>query len=269
MTNDRRPAALRGWTAAALAGFIAGLAGGLFGVGGGIVLVPMLIAFYGLSQHQAHGTSLAAIGATALSGLIVYGLAGHVAWVPAAIMSIASVTTARVGARLAARTSRERLSDGFAVFLLCVALRILWKAPVGSAEHALTGAAGLIASLGLGAVVGLLAGYMGVGGGILAVPALTLLFGMSQQMAQGTSLALILVTAPMGALEHDRLGNVARPILPGLALGALLGAPLASWLAQGLPQATLARGFAVFLLANVTRMVWMRVKRARSGTKPS
>jgi uncharacterized membrane protein YfcA len=269
VTNDRRPAASRGWTAAALAGFTAGLAGGLFGVGGGIVLVPMLIAFYGLSQHQAHGTSLAAIGATALSGLIVYGLAGHVAWLPAAIMSIASVTTARFGARLAARTSRERLSDAFAVFLLCVALRILWKAPVGSTEHALTGAVGLVASLGLGAAVGLLAGYMGVGGGILAVPALTLLFGMTQQMAQGTSLALILVTAPMGALEHDRLGNVARPILPGLALGALVGAPLASWLAQGLPQATLARGFAVFLLANVTRMVWMRVKKSRSGAKPS
>jgi len=269
VTTDRRPAPSHSWTAAALAGFIAGLAGGLFGVGGGILLVPMLIAFHGLSQHQAHGTSLAAIGATALSGLVVYGMAGHVAWVPAAIMSVASVTTARLGARLAARTSRERLSDAFTLFLLFVALRILWKAPTGSTEHALTGAAGLVASLGLGAVVGLLAGYMGVGGGILAVPALTLLFGMSQQMAQGTSLALILVTAPMGAFEHDRLGNVSRPLLPGLALGALIGAPLASWLAQGLPQAMLARGFAVFLLANVTRMVWVRVKKARAAAKPN
>ncbi len=267
MTNDRRPAPSRSWTAAAFAGLVAGFAGGLFGVGGGIVLVPMLVAFYGLSQHEAHGTSLAAIGATALSGLVVYGLAGHVAWLPAAIMSLASVAMARVGARLAARTGRERLSDAFTVFLLCVALRILWKAPVGTLEHALTGAAGLVAALVLGALVGLLAGFMGVGGGILAVPALTLLFGMSQQMAQGTSLALILVTAPMGALEHDRHGNVARPLLPGLALGAFVGAPLASWLAQGLPQATLARGFAVFLLANVARMVWVRLRRGSSPRK--
>ena len=73
----------------------------------------------------------------------------------------------------------------------------------------------------------------------------------------------------MGAFEHDRLGNVARPLLPGLALGALIGAPLASWLAQGLPQAMLARGFAMFLLANVTRMVWVRVKRARAAAKPN
>ena len=43
---------------------------------------------------------------------------------------------------------------------------------------------------------------MGVGGGILAVPAFTMLLGMSQQSAQGTSLAVILVTAPAGAIEH-------------------------------------------------------------------
>ena len=251
----------RRWAAAVLAGFTAGLAGGLFGVGGGIVLVPMLTALFALSQHEAHGTSLAAIGATAVAGLVVYGLAGHVAWLPAALMGVASVFTARFGARLAARTSRERLTLAFAVFLLLVAARILWRAPIGSAQHALTGPLGLLASLGVGAAVGLLAGFMGVGGGIIAVPALTLLFGMTQQTAQGTSLALIMVTAPFGALEHDRHGNVARPLLPGLAAGAMVGAPLASLAAQRLPQAALALGFAVFLIANGARMLWMRLRR--------
>jgi uncharacterized membrane protein YfcA len=248
----------RGWLAAALAGFTAGLAGGLFGVGGGIVLVPMLTAFFALSQHQAHGTSLAVIGATALSGLVVYGLAGHVAWLPAALMSVASVLTARLGAQLAARTSRERLTGAFAVFLLLVAARLLWRTPAGAAAHPLTGVVGMAVSLGVGAAVGLLAGFMGVGGGIIAVPALTLLFGMTQQTAQGTSLAIILVTAPFGALEHDRHGNVARPLLPGLAIGALVGAPLASLAAQRMPQAALARGFALFLIANGVRMLWSR-----------
>ena len=255
------------WAAAALTGFTAGLAGGLFGVGGGILLVPMLIAFFALSQHQAHGTSLAAIGATAVAGLVVYGLHGQVAWLPAGGMCLSSVLAARLGAKLAARTSKERLTLAFSVFLVLVAARILWKAPAGSAEHALTGVTGIAASLGVGAAVGLLSGFMGVGGGVIAVPALTLLFGMSQQMAQGTSLALILVTAPFGALEHDRHGNVARPLLPGLALGALVGAPIASVAAQHVPQAMLARGFAVFLLANVSRMVWLAVgqsRRARS-----
>jgi len=103
---------------------------------------------------------------------------------------------------------------------------------------------------------------MGVGGGILAVPALTLLFGMPQQTAQGTSLALILGTAPFGAIEHARLGNVEKRLLPGLMFGALIGASLASYAAQRLPQAALARGFAIFLVANALRMMWAAGRKA-------
>ena len=245
-----------GWFAAALAGFAAGLAGGLFGVGGGIVLVPVLTAFFALSQHQAHGTSLAAVAATAVSGLLVYGLAGHVAWWPAALMAASSVFAAGLGARLAARTSRRGLALAFALFLLVVAARILWRAPEGSPHHLLAGVVGVVASLGVGAAAGMLSGFMGVGGGAVTVPALTLLFGMGQQTAQGTSLALILVTAPFGAMEHARHGNVARRLVPGLMAGALAGAPLASLAAQRLPQATLARWFAIFLVANALRLAW-------------
>ena len=259
-----RDHASRGSWVAAAAGLGAGLAGGLFGVGGGIVLVPVLTQFFGLTQHQAHGTSLAVIGATAVAGLVVYGLAGNVAWWPAVLMSVSSVFAARLGARLAARMSSRGLTLAFAAMLVLIAMRILLAPPVGSAEHGLTGWPGLAAALATGAVAGLLAGFMGVGGGAVAVPALTLLFGMSQQLAQGTSLALILVTAPFGALEHHRLGNVVARLLPGLALGALLGAPLASLAAQRLPQGPLARGFAVFLIANAARMAWVAWRSPRS-----
>ena len=252
---------------AALAGFGAGLAGGLFGVGGGIVMVPVLTAFFGLTQHQAHGTSLAAVAATALAGIVVYGLAGHVAWLPAALMAVSGAWTARIGARLAHRTAHERLTLAFAVFILAVGVRILWRVPVHAGEGGLAGGPfsgplGIAAALAVGAAVGLLAGFMGVGGGIIAVPALTLLFGMSQQTAQGTSLALILGSAPFGAVEHARLGNVEKQLLPGLMIGALAGAPLASVAAQRLPQAMLARGFAIFLIANALRMMWAARARA-------
>jgi hypothetical protein len=246
----------------ALAGFVAGLAGGLFGVGGGILLVPVLTGFFGLTQHQAHGTSLAAIGATAIAGLAVYAWHGHVAWVTGAIMAVTSMLCARLGARFAARMSHAGLTRAFAVFLVVVAVRLLWRAPAGGGAPLLAGASGAAVALGVGAAVGLLAGFMGVGGGILAVPALTLLFGASQQTAQGTSLALILVTAPVGAIEHHRHGNVNMRLVPMLALGAVLGAPIAAVLALRLPQAVLARGFAVFLLANAAH-TWFRA--ARTG----
>ncbi len=253
-------------TRVVLGGFVAGLAGGLFGVGGGILLVPLLTGPFRLTQHQAHGTSLAAIGATAIAGLVVYAIHDQVAWGTAAIMAVTSLFTARLGARLAARTSSRRLSRVFAVFLLLVAARLMWRAPSGDAV-AITGLAAVASELALGAAVGLLAGFMGVGGGILAVPALTLLFGFSQQAAQGTSLALILVAAPVGAVEHHRHGNVSLPLLPWLALGSLIGAPLASQVAQQLPQATLARGFALFLAASAVQ-VWLRASRAPAPARP-
>jgi len=260
-----------GWLVTLLAGFFAGLAGGLFGVGGGIIMVPVLTAFFGLTQHQAHGTSLGAVAATAVAGLVVYGLAGHVAWLPAALMAVSGALTARLGARLAARTGREHLALAFALLMLVTGLRILLKTPVPDAEPAIAGGpfagpVGVLAALAVGAAVGLLAGYMGVGGGVIAVPALTLLFGFSQQTAQGTSLALILGSAPFGAMEHSRLGNVVHRLLPGLMIGALLGAPLASYAAQRLPQATLARAFAIFLIANALRMGWSARKPAVAKT---
>jgi hypothetical protein len=249
---------------AALAGAAAGLAGGLFGVGGGIVLVPMLTGGFKLTQHQAHGTSLAAIGATALASLFVYAAHGNVAWTTAVPVGIASAITARYGARWAARVSRRGLARAFAVLIVLVAARLLWRTPAGTGVALAHGWPALALDLGLGAAIGLLAGFMGVGGGIVAVPAFTLLLGMSQQAAQGTSLAVILVTAPAGAIEHARHGNLVGRLVPGLAIGAALGGPLAAWFAQGLPHEVLARAFAVFLLANAV-YGWIRAGRTEQN----
>ena len=242
-----------------LGGVAAGLAGGLFGVGGGILLIPILTGAFRLSQHQAHGTSLAVIGVTALASLVVYGAHGNVAWATAALVGIASVFTARYGARLANRLSKRRLARSFAVFLILVAARLLWKTPAGTGSL-LSGVPGVLFDVVLGAAIGVLAGFMGVGGGILAVPAFALLLGMSQPLAQGTSLAVILVAGPSAAIEHHRHGNVVWRLVPLLALGAAVAAPAASWLAQSLPHQILTRGFALFLVANAIAG-WIRAGR--------
>lgn len=243
-----------------LSGAVAGFAGGLFGVGGGIILVPLLTGRFRLSQHQAHGTSLAIVGATALAAIGVYAVHGNVSWVVGLIVGAASAVAARYGARLSARTPASALTLAFAVFLVLVAIRLMWSAPEAR-PPSIGGGLEIGLALGIGACVGLLAGYMGVGGGIIAVPAFTLLLGMSQQAAQGTSLAVILMTSPVGALEHHRHGNVAVRLIAPLAIGAALGGPIASWLAQRLPQDVLARAFAVFLIANAVNMI--RQERSR------
>lgn len=232
-----------------LGGAVAGILGGLFGVGGGAILVPILTGALGATQHQAHGTSLAAIGATAVAGIIVYGASGRVDWATAAVAGLASVLTARLGARAASKISQRQLKFAFAAFVAVVGARLLWSAAPGPALLGTGIPMRILVDLGTGALVGLLAGFMGVGGGVIAVPAFVLLLGMPQHVAQGTSLALILVTAPAGALEHARRGNVLGRLVPGLAIGAAAGGLLASVLVQRIPVLVLTRAFAVFLLA--------------------
>ena len=239
-------------------GAAAGLASGLFGVGGGLAMVPALTGLFRFTQHEAHGTSLAVIGLTALAALVVYGAHANVVWMAALTMAIGSLVTAPLGARLAARVSPGRLRRAFAVFLVLVAVRLLWAPPVVAHREAFSGVAGIAATLLLGLAAGGLAGFMGVGGGMLMVPGLTLVFGMSQQTAQGTSLAVMLVTGPAAALEHSRHGNVVWRLVPFLAVGAAVVAPLAAWGAHGLPHALLARCFAVFLLVTAIH-TWKRV----------
>lgn len=254
-----------------LAGAVAGTAGGLFGVGGGIILVPMLTGLFGLTQHQAHGTSLAVIGATALASLIVYGAHANVAWGTAALVAVGSLVSAPLGARWAARVSARGLTRTFAVLLVLVAVRLLWRAPEIGERAALSGPAGIGFDLLLGLATGTLAGFMGVGGGLLVVPACTLVFGMTQQAAQGTSLAVILVTAPAASIVHARRGNVVWGVVPMLALGAAVGAPIASWAAQGLPHEWLVRAFAAFLMVTGVH-TWIRAggqpPRAVTGGPP-
>lgn len=245
-------------------GLVAGAASGLFGVGGGLALVPALTGVFRLTQHQAHGTSLAVIGLTAVAALLVYGTYANVIWVAAAPMALGSLVTAGLGARLATRTSAGRLRQVFAAFLLLVGMRLLWEPPAIAQTHGLGGLGGILICLALGLAAGVLAGYMGVGGGILVVPVLTVVFGMSQQAAQGTSLAVMLVTAPTAALEHSRHGNVAWRLVPTLAIGTVVGAPLAAWAAQGLSHAWLARAFGLFLIVTALNS-WVRATRTRSA----
>jgi uncharacterized protein len=106
-----------------------------------------------------------------------------------------------------------------------------------------------------GLLVGVLAGVMGIGGGILLVPIMVLGFGFGQQVAQGTSLAAIVPTAIVGAYTHDRAHNVDRIAAAWLSAGGLGGALLGALVAVRLPRELLVRLFGVLLLFSAYR-IW-------------
>jgi uncharacterized membrane protein YfcA len=108
-------------------GLGAGLLSGLLGVGGGIVMVPLLVVLAGLSQHQAHATSLAAIAPIAAVGALRFAAGGTVDLAVAALLAAGSLVGAPLGARLMARTGESSLALAFGVLILAVAATLLWS----------------------------------------------------------------------------------------------------------------------------------------------
>ena len=108
-------------------GLAAGFASALFGVGGGIVIVPLLILWLGFEARPATATSLAAIGITALSGVVAYWSHGNVRPAYAALVGFPAAVCAIGGAALQQRLRANTLERLFAVLLAAIGVWLFVK----------------------------------------------------------------------------------------------------------------------------------------------
>jgi uncharacterized membrane protein YfcA len=106
-------------------GVVAGFFSGLFGVGGGILVVPLLVAFAGYPPKTAMATSLGAIVFTAVAAAASHAQAGNVDWGDAALIGLPAAAGATGGAWLHQRLDTRRLVFGFAAFLVLVAANLV------------------------------------------------------------------------------------------------------------------------------------------------
>jgi uncharacterized membrane protein YfcA len=250
-------------------GAAAGLLAGLFGVGGGVVLVPGMVLLMGVAQHVAHATSLVAILITAPAAVIGFGLDGSVAYAAGGATAAGAVVGAFGGAALMHRISPTRLRQAFAVLLLIVAVRLIIQ--VGGSPQAADAvgidALSLLSFAGLGLAAGVLSALMGVGGGVIMVPAFVLLFGMDQHTAEGTSLLVIIPTAVMGAYRHSRHGYTTWRLGLLIGAGGIVGGLLGAQAALALPAEILQRLFAGFLVLTGVRML-LKARPPRAAETP-
>lgn len=114
------------------------------------------------------------------------------------------------------------------------------------------------ALLAIGLAAGFLAGLLGIGGGVLLVPAMVLLAGFDQHVAQGTSLLVIIPAAALGSFTHHRRGRLALRDAAALAAGGVIGALIGSVTALSLDEQLLRRLFAVLLLGVSARLILSR-----------
>ncbi len=251
----------------AIAAFIgiglgAGLLSGLFGVGGGTVIVPLLVLLLGFDQRLGAGTSLAAIVPTATVGVISYAVHGAVAWIPALILAVGSVVGAQIGTRLLPRISQTALRWGFVGFLVIVIVTLFLVIPSrGSALElsVLTGALLLV----VGLVTGILAGLIGVGGGVIVVPALMLAFGTSDLVAKGTSLLMMIPTALSGTIGNIRNHNVDLVAAGFVGVAACTTTALGAWIATLLDPLASNILFALFLAFIAVQMAMKAIRGRR------
>lgn len=240
-------------------GLVAGFLSGMFGIGGGIVIVPLLVLAARFGRRRAAGTSLAAIVPSALVGVGSYAAAGHVDWLVALLLVAGSIVGAQIGAHLLHKLPVLAIRWAFIVFLAAVAVSLFLVVPSRDAQLALD-VLPIIGLIVLGFVTGVLSGILGVGGGIVIVPMLILLFGQSDLVAKGTSLAMMIPTAISGTIGNLRKRNVDLPSALVVGLSACVTTALGAAAAIALDPRTASILFAVFLVVLIVRLVVEAVK---------
>lgn len=260
----REPYSVRRVLAMLLVGGLGGLLSGAFGVGGGTIMVPLMIWLLGFDQRRAAATSLAAIVPTAIAGSIGYLVNGELDLVAALLIAAGGIAGSLIGTKLLRTLPLGWLRWMFIVLLVLVAVRMLFEVPARGADLVLT--PGVIAGLVvLGLVIGVAAGMFGIGGGVVIVPVLVTLFGVSDLIAKGTSLVAMIPTSATGTLANARAGMVR--LSDGLIVG--VAAVLASLggvaLAFLLPPRLSAVLFGILMLVVAVELSHRALKARRAG----
>jgi len=122
--------------------------------------------------------------------------------------------------------------------------------------------------LGAGCLIGFMGGVLGIGGGMIAIPALVLLMGMSQQLAQGTALIMVLPTIMMAVRKYNQQTRIDRRVALAGAGGAVVFTWVGARLALGIDSGVLRLSFAVFLFFIALFYAWQTWRAGRARRAP-
>lgn len=234
---------------------IIGLLLGLLGGGGSILTVPMLVYVLHVEPKLAISTSFVVVGISSLMALIPHTRRGSVCWKSGLFFGLAGMVGAFGGGRLAAHFSGEMLMMLFGLVSLTTGILMLRGKRIetkpGTIEQPVSACPLRIPFLRVlfdGFLVGSLTGLVGVGGGFLIVPALTLLVGLPIQSAVGTSLLIIVMNALAGISGYSQHINLDWHLTALVTSGAITGSALGAWLSAYVKPATLRKLFGILVI---------------------
>ena len=227
-----------------------GLSLGLLGSGGSIITVPVLVYLVGQPEKIAIAGSLCIVGAIALIGALQNLARNQVEWRSVAWFGLPGMAGTYAGAWLSALVSGAVQLAVFALVMLAAAFMMFRRVQY---RPAAADGRPLAKLVGDGVGVGVLTGFVGVGGGFMILPGLVLLGGLPMHLAIGTSLAIISLNAFTGFAKHLHLLDAQGVSLDWVVLGTFVvlgaaGSFVGSHFANRVPQATLRRLFAASLV---------------------
>jgi len=249
-------------------GFVIGVFGTLIGAGGGFVLVPILLLLYpDESPELITSVSLAVVFCNALSGSWAYARMSRIDYKSGLLFSAATIPGAIVGALTTSYIPRRTFDAMFGFLMIAAALFLLARPGRGQKAERNSATARVTRSLveadgtnhtfsynplvgvGLSLLVGYFSSLLGIGGGIIHVPALVHLLNFPVHIATATSHFILAIMAATGTLVHVSTGvfshGVRRTI--ALAIGVLLGAQLGARLSSRVHGDWIIRGLAIAL----------------------
>lgn len=245
---------LRGMNPFAWGGaLLIGLSLGLTGAGGSIVTLPVLVYLAGVPAAEAVGLSLLVVGAAAAAGALQRWRAGDFHPRAALMFGLAGMAGAAVGAKFTRMVAPEVLLAVFAGLMLLVGLKMLRG---GEGETAMAAECKPFRCLAAGGGVGVLTGFIGVGGGFLLMPALVKFARLPLRMATGTSLAVIAFNSAAGFAAHLDDGPTDWKLAGLFSTLAVAGSIAGNRLAARLPVKRLRQGFAAMVLLTGAWVLW-------------
>lgn len=235
---------------------IIGLLLGLLGGGGSILTVPMLVYLLHIEPKTAISTSFVVVGMSSVLALIPHAKRHSVCWKSGVFFGLSGMAGAFGGGRVAAFFSSDLLMTLFGLISLSTGLLMLRRTKRQTDSTASKQTMKVcplqvpyLRVLFDGFFVGGLTGMVGVGGGFLIVPALTMLVGLPMQSAVGTSLMIIVMNALAGLGGYSQHAALDIPLTIQVASGALVGSALGAILSGHVKPNWLRRGFGVMVVA--------------------
>lgn len=228
-----------------LLGFGIGLSLGLLGGGGSILTVPALVYIVGQTPQAAVTASLVIVGMNSAMGALTHRAQGTLNWRVALLFGGVGMGAAYAAAGWSKLFPPTELMILFATLMVVVGLFLILKPQPKDGDAV---GRGWLVTVVSGLVVGLLTGFLGVGGGFLIVPALVMFVGLPMRQAVGTSLVVIAMNSLAGFLGH--LGGPAIDLqVVGLFVAAgLAGALVGARLTRIVQPQNLRRAFAYFVI---------------------